>query len=286
MARAKPRTRASRSRRSRASRFAGLNPGRWLLRPEVVGTALVVAAAAVLPFLLPLADVVTEFRDGLVRTFGVHVFTLIAVLAAGGALLATRRTEWLKRHVRHVAGALLLVVFSAGLLGTWYPATTVGHVDLNVASAGGRIGRALVSWPGVLVWPLTFAGGFALLWPLTAREVATRTPPAVSRAARGIWELGLHRSLVRGVRAFFAKPEPPPDLETLGWPPVAEAPALPAVRAAAAAAAAAAAPEAPPIPQADADGPRSSRWGVEAFRRRLAAATDGDARGEQDQRDE
>jgi len=224
-----------------------LNLGRWLLRPEIIGTALVVAAAAILPFLLPLADVVTEFRDGLVRTFGVHVFTLIALLAAAGALLATQRTEWLTRHVRHVAGGLLLVVFSAGLLGVWYPATTVGHVDLNVASAGGRIGRALASWPGVLISLLAFVGGFALLWPVTAREIALKAPPAIAGAARSFWGLGLHRSLARGVRSFFAKPEPPPDLATLGWPPVAEAPALPAVRAVAAEKAAAPAPEAPPI---------------------------------------
>ena len=57
-----------------------------ILRPEIVGTALVVLAAAILPYLLPLTDVLREARDGLVETFGLHVFTVVAVVASLGSL--------------------------------------------------------------------------------------------------------------------------------------------------------------------------------------------------------
>ena len=70
-----------------------------LLRPEVVGTALVVLAAAILPYLLPLTSVLREARDGLVETFGVHVFTIVTAVAIVGMLLALRRVP----HVNHLS---------------------------------------------------------------------------------------------------------------------------------------------------------------------------------------
>src|SRR5262245_8297484 len=123
---ARARTRRTRAPRARAS--SGIPDlftiTRQLLRPEVVGTILVVAAAAVIPFLFPFAGVLTDARDGLIRTLGVHVFTLTLLIAAIGAMLAMRHTRWLQRHVRHLVGVGLLLLFSAGVLGFWQPQTT------------------------------------------------------------------------------------------------------------------------------------------------------------------
>ncbi len=202
----------TRSRRARASSGALgvqipdiLSVGRHLLRPEVIGTALVVAAAAVLQFLLPLADLVTSARDGLVAALGVHVFTATLLAAALGLALALRHTEWVRQQRRHLFGALLLLVASAGLLGLWYPAASVAGADLAVHSAGGEIGRALTASPvATALWIATLPLGFALLWPLTARELAGRTPGGLATAGRWLWAqliaLGVHRAAGRGLR--------------------------------------------------------------------------------------
>src|SRR5262249_46885660 len=120
----------AKARRSRASRARGTSQipdlfsiGRQLLRPEVIGTLLVVLAAAVIPFLFPFAGILSDARDSLIRSLGVHVFTLTLLIAAIGAMLALRHTRWLQRHLRHLFGAALLLLFSAGLLGFWQPDT-------------------------------------------------------------------------------------------------------------------------------------------------------------------
>ncbi|MDA1061746.1 MAG: hypothetical protein O2895_02375, partial [Chloroflexi bacterium] len=148
MARTKSRRAPARTR----ARSAGARLPR-LLRPEVIGTALVVVAAALLPYLLPLTSVLREARDGLVETFGVHVFTLVSAVAMLGMLLALRRLRWLGGRTRHLAGIALLLIFSAGLLGLWRPSASVGAVDLSATSAGGDAGRWLTSgWLVASAW--------------------------------------------------------------------------------------------------------------------------------------
>ncbi|MXW34444.1 MAG: hypothetical protein F4Z60_02145, partial [Chloroflexi bacterium] len=99
-----PASRAARTRTPWTRRL------RRLIRPESLGGALVVAAAAILVYLLPIdsvpvADLLDRARDGFVEWFGVHVFTLIALLAAFGGLVAARRLSRLRRHWRHLVGA-------------------------------------------------------------------------------------------------------------------------------------------------------------------------------------
>ena len=118
--------------------------GRLVARPEVIGTALVVIAAAAIPYLLPLTGVIGAGRDALVALFGLHVFTVIGLLAGLGVLLALHREYLLKRHRRHVAGFAILLVFLVGLFGLWHPATHVGDVDLAQTSAGGLLGGAKI----------------------------------------------------------------------------------------------------------------------------------------------
>ena len=87
-----------------------LTIGRFLFRPEMLGTALVVLAFAALPMLLPLASVLDDARDAIVRGLGLHAFTLVLVVAFFGAVLALRRGAWLGRHRRHALGVGVLLV--------------------------------------------------------------------------------------------------------------------------------------------------------------------------------
>ena len=178
--------------------------GRMVARPEIVGTALVVLAAAAIPYLLPLTGVLGAARDALVALFGLHVFTVIGLLAGLGVLLALHREYVLKRHRRHVVGVAVFLVFLAGLLGLWHPQTHVGEVNLAQTSAGGLIGSVITStWWGTLAWLATLPVSYALLWPRTALRLAREVPPATWEALVWLWSLGLHRHAGRGLRYLF-----------------------------------------------------------------------------------
>ena len=188
-----------------------------LVRSETTGGALVVAAVAILIYLLPLdavpvADVLARARDGFVEFFGVHVFTLVALLAALGALVATRRLRWLRHRERHLLGAALLLVFSSGLLGLWRPDVVIGGVRLDAASAGGEAGRWLSSSTLVgLGWLLAAFAGFTLLWPRTSARIARATPGASIRASVWVWRHGPRQALAALVASVqrFGKSDVP-----------------------------------------------------------------------------
>ena len=165
-----------------------------LLRPEIIGTVLVVLAAAAVPSVIPLTGVIGEARDGVISTLGLHVFTSIALLAALGALLALRRADLIRTHLRHIAGGALLLLFVAGFLARWHPETRVGGVDLHEVSAGGSLGRLFTggAWQA-LGWLLLAPAGYAMLWPRTAWVIARATPPATWEMLKWLWSLGLHR---------------------------------------------------------------------------------------------
>jgi S-DNA-T family DNA segregation ATPase FtsK/SpoIIIE len=165
----------------------------------MVGTALVVLAFAALPMLLPLASVLDDARDEIVRGLGLNAFTLVLVVAFFGAVLALRRGAWLGAHRRHVLGVGVLLVLAAGLLGRWYPAAEVGTVDLAVQSAGGDLGRRLTaSGLATLAWALTMPLGYLLLWPRTTAAMLHSMPRAAGRGLAALWQLGLHRAIGRG----------------------------------------------------------------------------------------
>ena len=182
-----------------------LTVGRFLIRPEMLGTALVVLAAAALPMLLPLAGVLDDARDTIVRGLGLHAFTLVLVVAFFGVVLALRRGDWLARHRRHTLGVGVLLVLVAGLLGRWYPAAEVGTVDLALQSAGGETGRWLTAnGAATLAWALTLPLGFVLLWPRTAVAMLRAVPRAASRGLAAFWQLGLHRAAGHAVGLALA----------------------------------------------------------------------------------
>jgi S-DNA-T family DNA segregation ATPase FtsK/SpoIIIE len=208
---ARTRSRPNKTRRTGGKRGSArpasipdiLTIGRFLFRPEMVGTALVVLAFAALPMLLPLASVLDDARDAIVRGLGLHAFTLVLVVAFFGAVLALRRGAWLGRHRRHALGVGVLLVLVAGLLGRWYPAAQVGTVDLAVQSAGGDLGRRLtVNGLTMLAWALTLPLGFTLLWPRTTATMLRAIPRAAGRALAALWHLGLHRAIGRGLASL------------------------------------------------------------------------------------
>jgi len=189
-------------RRGSTTGFGGI--GNFLRRPELIGTLLVVLAAATVPYLLPFAGVIADARDGVVQLLGLHVFSLVVVLASAGILIGFRWTAWVSRQRRHLIGGFAFLGVLAGLLGRWYPDRAVGDIDLAVHSAGGDVGRALASWPaGVAVWILLGFTGFALLWPKTAAAMLRGTPGAIGRSARWLWNQHLYRPLGRGLRYAF-----------------------------------------------------------------------------------
>ena len=200
MARAKSRRPRGTARGSTPAIPDLMSLGRLVARPEIIGTALVVLAAAAIPYLLPLTGVFGAGRDALVALFGLHVFTVIGLLAGLGVLLALHREYILKRHRRHVAGFAILIVFLAGLFGLWHPATRVGDVDLAQTSAGGLLGAAMTStWWSTALWFALLPAGYAMLWPRTALRLAREVPPATWHALVWLWALGLHRLAGRGV---------------------------------------------------------------------------------------
>ena len=268
----------AKTRRTRRTAAGGASPPTRvpsLIRPELAGAALIVLAAALIPYLLPLASALRAARDGLVGAVGLHAFTL-AVLAMGlGALLALRRGAWLRRRERHLAGAALLLAFSAGLLGFWRPDATVGAIDLRAASAGGDAGRLLTGGPiAVLAWLAAPPFAFALLWPRTAARLLRASPRACARAAARLWRLGpgpvLAAALAR-LRRFGASglPDAPPD-------PYAGLRAPPPAPAAAHAAPPAPRPprrRPPPPPRTRGKSPAASRWRCTSTPPRAAPAT-------------
>ena len=207
MARTKtrPSTRPAATRNA-ATRTAGARTPwtrrlRWLARAETLGGALVLLAAAVTAYLLPIdsvpvAGLLDRARDGFVETFGVHVFTLAALLAGTGAIVAARRPSLASRHRRHLLGAALLLVFSAGALGLWRPDAAIGGVGLDAVTAGGRVGQWLTgSLLATLVWLATAPAGFALLWPRTSARVARAAPGASLRAGAWTWAHGPRQAI-------------------------------------------------------------------------------------------
>ncbi|MGE3961558.1 MAG: DNA translocase FtsK [Dehalococcoidia bacterium] len=218
MARAKARTRASSPPSAARSRSAGkarrganqqipdiLSVGRVVARPEVAGTILVVLAVAAVPYVIPVTGVLGDLRDRLVEAFGLHVFTLIVLIAALGITLALKRTAVLTRHARHIVGLAAFLVFLGGIFGRWFPDATVGSVDFASVSAGGDLGRLLNAnlWVG-LAWILTFPVAFALLWPRTALQIAKNAPRWTWDTLQWIWDLGIHRAIGRGLASLPA----------------------------------------------------------------------------------
>ncbi len=157
------------------------------IRPEVVGTLLVLLAALTISWLLPLLDVMASTRDAIVRRLGLGTSFPIFALGAAGVLIARRRfmTSW--RQFRIWTGAFFLGVALLALLAFFEPPWTAGNVELRRVTAGGTLGSRLISSPlGVVVWLTAMLGAFGLLWPRAAAWFLAAAPDFAVRAAERI----------------------------------------------------------------------------------------------------
>ncbi len=179
---------------------------RLLIRPEVIGTALVVLAAATVPFLWSLTGILSDAADELVRLLGVHAFTLVLVVGVLGLLIATRRINRLLAHRRQLVGAVGLAGFLAGALGHWHPDREIGEVPLSIHSVGGDLGRSLTVWPdGTAVWVLLGLSGFALVWPRTASALGRGTLATGVVGLTELWRARLDRHAWRAITRVSAQ---------------------------------------------------------------------------------
>ncbi len=202
------RTKTRRARATRARRLPQIpditTAWRAVARPELVGALLVVIAVAAIAYLVPpLTRVLPDARDVIVQALGLHAFTAAVVVALVGLVMALRRVAWLTRPApaRRLAGALAFAIFVAGVLGRWYPQTSVGGVDLHVHSAGGDAGRLLADGViGWTAWLASLVAAFSLLWPRTAARILRAAPGHIGYAVAWLWALGLHRAAGRGIR--------------------------------------------------------------------------------------
>ena len=159
-----------------------------IVRPELIGTIFVVVAAASIPFLIPLAGLIADARDELIRLFGLHTFTLVLIMASIGIILAFRKNALLVERRRHLVGLSFVLLFLSGILGYWYPDRLIGTTDLAIFAAGGKLGRSLTNWPeGILIWVSSGIFGFILLWPHSALEISKIPPKLFVQGLSALW---------------------------------------------------------------------------------------------------
>lgn len=193
---ARPRAvRARRRRRTRTSRQWRVL--RTLVRAEVVGLTIAVAALAAVPWLVDVPAAARAFRRALLETLGMGTVLLAAAAVVGGIAIHRRvhRTHP-RAFVRYSAGALALLFFAWGALGLNHADWTIGDVSARDVSLGGRVGDAIVgSWWGVVLW---LGIGVLGTWLVAPRPVAwvLKEVPHWSRIA---WERRYpHRAVATG----------------------------------------------------------------------------------------
>ncbi len=183
-----PAQRSSRRRKSGGTAafiFKPMTPViEFLLTPPGLATAIILILAAALPW-LSIVGVLDAFRRAVIESTGVACYLIVldvlalTIVAATVARVRNSRTFW-----RIAAGWELLGIFAWGVLGLLHPDASPAGVSLRDFSAGGRVGRALVtSGPGMLVWFVAFAAGCALVSPAGSRGALVQA----GHALRWLW---------------------------------------------------------------------------------------------------
>ncbi len=228
--RARPRPRASaRAVRPRPAGRRRTGPSaasflfHLLFRLEALGLALIILALISVAWLAPRTGDISGLGDVLVRTFGLHVFVLVAFLAYLGWLILRHELNSAVRWWKPWLVGLLAAAFTIGLLGFFRPDGELGETSLSDVTAGGDLGHLLASHPlGILIWLLAGGAAFAIMWP-QASMAALREVPVIARRVWG-WRLPQRawRATAKVVDLIFPT-RPPPDtsvkvpLETLMW---------------------------------------------------------------------
>ena len=114
-------------------------------------------------------------------------------------------------YPRAVAAGGLVLVTSAGLLGLARPDWHLASTSIAEVSAGGELGRFLLSSaPGVLLWLASGVSLAIVLWPRRSRELVRSTPAAIV----AVWRWHLPERALRGLLVavdFFFPTKTPPD---------------------------------------------------------------------------
>jgi S-DNA-T family DNA segregation ATPase FtsK/SpoIIIE len=182
-----------------------------------------------LPWFVGLSPAVA-LRSTVVEAIGLHVFTLVLLLASAGVLVFRRQLDLLVAYPSVAARVVLALVFSFGLLGFIHASVSVDDASLAEVSAGGALGEVLAgSPPGLGVWVLSGLAFVAWTWPDRIRA-AVRSLPGLALV---VWRWRLHARLGRAAVAFLdfifptkAPPDERPSDAVPAWLP--EAADLPA----------------------------------------------------------
>ena len=180
----------------------------WLARLETLGLLLIFFGAIGLLSLISLTHF-PGLLDQATLAIGLHTFTLCAALMAAGLGVWQRKIDRVLDYPRYLAAVLPLFVFSAGILGIFSPAWSIGRLTLARESAGGSLGQALFAEPlGVLIWLLAGVAFVSLVWPQAVRASISRTPAALAT----LWSWRLEKRVFHGLLAVvdFAFPTKPP----------------------------------------------------------------------------
>ncbi|MSQ61380.1 MAG: DNA translocase FtsK [Dehalococcoidia bacterium] len=179
------------------------------LRPDYVGLTLALLAVAVVPWLIPITDLVAAVVGFFVRWLGVGALPAVLVAVAIGMGLSRRMLPRSLVFWRRLTGVLVLGVVLLGLLSFYRPDWTAGNAHLDEVSAGGEIGKSLFSGAlAVLSWLALSLAGTTLVAPRTMAALARRSPALwdallALRLPELAWSLGT--VAIGGLRWLFRR---------------------------------------------------------------------------------
>ncbi|MBI4301018.1 MAG: DNA translocase FtsK [Chloroflexi bacterium] len=134
-----------------------------------------------------LADVLTRFGQGLIRTLGLGLAWIILALGAVGWRLWQRRRLVSWGHWRQWLGVLIWGLVFFGILAYFRPQLTVGGVLLSQETAGGDLGQAIKGAHDILGFFRLIAlalAGWVLLMPRLAKRVTVLIAAGLTQAYR------------------------------------------------------------------------------------------------------
>lgn len=200
--RSQPRGSRTTRRRKRAWRFERYT------RPEIIGGAVVLIVLAAILVAVNPGTVATDFRDWVLRHFGLGIAVVLGFAAWLGIALWRRRQDDPQRFARQLGGVAALTLFIWGAFALNHARWHVGSVDFHKVTLGGTFGHAIFGgFLGALVWLCLLLLTVVLLAPGFARWCAVNIPRGMETAWERRWP---HRAIAATGRWFqlaFQRPE-------------------------------------------------------------------------------
>jgi uncharacterized membrane protein HdeD (DUF308 family) len=125
-------------------------------------------------------------------TDDIHYMTSFAVLLVAGLLLIAFGFEGLESPLALIAGALIPLGISVGLVAEFFPAYEKGYLLFALVGVVSIAVTCPISAPGLATAVLIGAGGMALAFLKTGRQLLFFSSEVVF-ANRGAWSEGLGR---------------------------------------------------------------------------------------------